>query len=587
MEKLLILIGSFDGECENSKNKVRKFGNDLKKCPQNSEIRQSLQEAKKKLKQIVTNKKRGYRQRIIDKMAHNQKGNKEFWKLLKKLSDKQPKTSSFVSHSYLTNHFKTLLNSKVKVEMPPKSTEPCQLDEEITLEEMNESAKVSLPAGKGVGADNLNNEMVACLVEIYPQLVLKLFNAILNSGEIMPEWVISYIVPIYKTGPKSDPSNYRGVSLLSCLGKFFLSILNKRLTKFAMEKGILSETQLGFQKGNRCSDAHLLIHNLIDKHCYKYSRRIYSCFIDLSKAFDTVQRDLLLEKLQKVGVTGNFFNIIRNIYTNDQAFIKLDGKITQPFSINQGVRQGCVLSPLLFNIFMADLANSLNDTDIGLMFEKVKMNSLFWVDDIVLFAKTPQELERLLNMVATYCNGNKLTVNCKKTKCMIFNKTGRLYRDKITMNGALLENVRVYKYLGFLFTPSGEIKSGLQDLRDRAFRSFQSLKCKMGDSFNRDVETALGLYDSLIKPILTYASDYWGCMKLPKKDNPIEIMQMKVYKQILGVNRQTTNLGVLLELGRQTLDIECMKLGIKNWERIRGGNANKLIIDCYRGYRRH
>ena len=134
------------------------------------------------------------------------------------------------------------------------------------------------------------------------------------------------------------------------------------------------------------------------------------------------------------------------------------------------------------------------------------------------------------------------------------------------MNGTLLEIVRVYKYLGFLFTPSGEIKSGLQDLRDRAFRSFQSLKSKNGDSFDRDVETALGLYDSLIKPILTYASDYWGCMKLPKKDNPIEIMQMKVYKQILGVNKQTTNLGVLLELGRQTLDVYCNKTGIKNWE---------------------
>ena len=71
-------------------------------------------------------------------------------------------------------------------------------------------------------------------------------------------------------------------------------------------------------------------------------------------------------------------------------------------------------------------------------------------------------------------------------------------------------------------------------------------------------------------------------MKLPKRDNPIETMQMKVYKQILGVRRQTTNLGVLLELGRGTLDIECIKFGIKNWERIRGDNANKLIIDSYK-----
>ena len=100
---------------------------------------------------------------------------------------------------------------------------------------------------------------------------------------------------------------------------------------------------------------------------------------------------------------------------------------------------------------------------------------------------------------------------------MIFNKTGRLYRDKITMNGVLLDNVREYKYLGFLFTPSGEIRSGLRDLRDRAFSSFQALKNKMGDYFKHDIKTTLGLYDSMIKPILTYSSDFWGCMKLPKK----------------------------------------------------------------------
>ena len=128
------------------------------------------------------------------------------------------------------------------------------------------------------------------------------------------------------------------------------------------------------------------------------------------------------------------------------------------------------------------------------------------------------------------------------------------------MNGIPLDNVREYKYLGFVFTPSGEICTGLQDLRDRAFKSFQALKRKMGDSFNRDIETALGLYENMIKPILTYASDFWGCLKLPTHSkNPVEIMQMKVFKQILGVRTQTTNLGVLLELGKCTLDLEWCK----------------------------
>ncbi len=249
----------FDGECENNKNEVRKFGNDLKKDPHDSENRQSLQDAKKRLKQLVSSKKRNYKKGIVNKMSQSHKSLREFWKLLGKLSDRQPKTSSFVSHSYITSHFRTLLNSKEEVIVPPLCREDGQLDNEITLDELNESAKTSLPLGKAVGVDNLSNEMIASLIDIYPELVLKLFNSILNSGEIMPDWVISYIVPIHKTGPRSDPSNYRGISLLSCLGKFFLSILNKRLTKFCIEKGVLSDTQLGFMKGNRCSDAHVLI----------------------------------------------------------------------------------------------------------------------------------------------------------------------------------------------------------------------------------------------------------------------------------------------------------------------------------------
>ena len=211
--------------------------------------------------------------------------------------------------------------------MPPPCSENGPLDQEITLEELQETSKTSLPPGKGVGVDNLSNEMITCLIEVCPEIVLKLFNLILESGNILPDWLISYIVPIHKGGAKSDPGNYRGLSLLSCLGKFFLSIINKRLTAFCIEKGILSESQLGFMKGNRCSDAHLIIHNLIMKYCHKYNKKIYSCFIDLSKAFDKIPRDILLFKLRDVGITGKIYNIIRNVYSGDEACLKIDGKI--------------------------------------------------------------------------------------------------------------------------------------------------------------------------------------------------------------------------------------------------------------------
>ena len=115
------------------------------------------------------------------------------------------------------------------------SKENGPLDYSVTPDELKK-ASVCLKPGKSVAADNLGNEMILCLLEVSPGLLLKLFNLILDSGCILPDWVISYIVPIHKDGPKSDPSNYRGISLLSCLGKLFLSIIHNRLAKFSRHK---------------------------------------------------------------------------------------------------------------------------------------------------------------------------------------------------------------------------------------------------------------------------------------------------------------------------------------------------------------
>ena len=570
----------FDSECKKSKNFIRKLGNDLKKDPEKKETRSLLQNEKKSLKKLVSSKKWKHKQKITEKLSQTHSSQSEFWKTLDKLSDKREKTASYVSHLSMSNHFKNLLNTPESICVPPKCFERGPVDDKISLDELKKATGILKP-GKAVAIDNLSNEMLSCLVEVCPEVILKLFNLILDSGDVLPEWVISFIVPIHKGGTKSDPSNYRGVSLLSCLGKLFLSILNNRLEQFALDKGILSPSQLGFIKGNRTSDAHIIIRNLIDKYCHKNNRKIYSCFIDLSKAFDTVPRDILLQKLQEVGIKGKVFNVIRGIYTNDKAYMKIDGKVTKSFPINQGVRQGCVLSPLLFNIFMAKLAKDLMALGNGLIMDNYKINSIFWADDIVLLCENGDELNSLIKIIAEYCKLNKLTINGKKTKCLIFNKTGRLIRENVYLNGNLLENVRQYKYLGFVLTPSGEITTGLQDLRDRAFKAFQALKGKMGESFNDDVPTALSLYDALIKPILTYASDFWGCLKLPQ-NNPIETFHLKVLKQVLGVQKQTTNIGVFLELGRTPLYMECVKLGMKNWERIKQEKANPLLLASYK-----
>ena len=571
----------FDNECSDLKAEISKYGKLLKNSHGNLELRNKLFLLKKTYKTLIKRKKRAHKTFLINKLTNERlnKQQKEFWKTLEKINPKSDKNSPrVVQADALVTHFKATLTSKHRVILPSDSNERGNLDHHFTPNELKQGCKI-LKAGKSTGIDNLSNEMLECLVSKYPSLVLKLFNLILDSSNPLPEWSLGMITPIFKKGRKCDPNNYRGIFLLSTFGKLFLSLMNNRLLQYVLENKILSKSQLGFLPGNRTSDAHIIMHNLISKYCHGKSSKIFSCFIDFSKAFDLLPRDILFQKLLGYGINGHFFNTIKHIYENDKACVKLDDKLSKTFDVNQGVRQGCVLSPLLFNIFMADLPKLLEKggtVEIG----HLKLSCLMWADDIVLLCETEDGLRKSLDIVGKYCNENKLTVNTDKTQCMIFNKTGRLIRRKFLLNGRQLELVRSYKYLGFIFTPSGEITTGLKDLKDRALKGFWKLKNSMGNEFIRNISTTITLFDSLIKPIILYAADFWGCLNAPKS-NPVDTLHHMVCRQLLRVGKYTANIGVLLELGRVPLHISAVKLSVKNWERIRKGLANEVLLASY------
>ena len=136
----------------------------------------------------------------------------------------------------------------------------------------------------------------------------------------------------------------------------------------------------------------------------------------------------------------------------------------------------------------------------------------------------------------------------------------------------MITSVREYKYLGFLITPSGEVTTGIQYLKSRALYALVQLRKKLGDNFRRNTKIAFYLFDSLVKPIMLYCSDFWGPLRLNKKDpsellpkqNLRDLVHMKFLKQLLGVQIQTSNLGVLLETGRVPFMTFAIKNSIKN-----------------------
>ena len=501
-------------------------------------------------------------------MKCNRKNSRSFWKILDKLIQK-PNNNIFkrgISGYRWMKHFRSLFTTENRPLYPNSPNETGCLDYEITSEEIEEASYILRPM-KSSGIDGISNEMILCLLKINPKIILKLFNAVLFSENPITTWNTSIISAIHKKGSKMDPDNYRAIALACCMSKFFVAVLNQRLLKFVLQNGIVRKNQLGFMLGNRTSDALIILYNLINKYCTKNSKYIYAFFVDFRKAFDSIPRHLLFEKLLSHNITGKFYNCIKNMYTHDFTCICIGDKITESFNTNQGVRQGCILSPLLFNIFISKLPESLdvNNSEPLHVDETETLNSLIWADDLLMMSESEQGLNNMLKNLEKYTKNNLLEVYLEKTKCMIFNKTGRLIRRNFWFENKKVDVVREYKYLGFLITPSLNLHTALVDLKDRGLRAYGAMKTKLGNLFRQDIPTTIHLFDSLVKPILLYASDFWGCLKLPK-NNPVETLHIKFCKELLGVQIQTTNLAVLLELGRLPLYIYGKKNSAKNWE---------------------
>ena len=170
--------------------------------------------------------------------------------------------------------------------------------------------------------------MILCLLEVKPELLIRLFNEVFASNRKIYQWTVALITPIFKKGEKMNPCNFRGISVLSCLRKLFTSILNQRLLRYVFEQNILSKEQLGFIAGNRTSDAHLILHNLSQQYCHKRGQKILACFVDLQKAFDSVPRDILFTKIAQTGISVKFKNPIQTLYENDVCRVKLDNGLT-------------------------------------------------------------------------------------------------------------------------------------------------------------------------------------------------------------------------------------------------------------------
>ena len=188
------------------------------------------------------------------------------------------------------------------------------------------------------------------------------------------------------------------------------------------DNNILNETQFGFRKGRRTSDGQFILLSLIEN--FRHTKNpLFSCFVDFSKAFDSISHDLLWLKMEDLGLSTRILLLLKDMYSKACSWIKVNGSLSPCFTCNRGVRQGCNLSPLLFCLFISDLETHLKNNNChGVRLTNSQLPLLLFADDVLLFGNSPENLQKSLHALQSYCNTWNLSVNLSKTKIMIFKR---------------------------------------------------------------------------------------------------------------------------------------------------------------------
>ena len=556
----------------------------------------------KAVQKMCKSSKSRYQQSMMDKLENLEKENPQaYWKLLNSLRKGEEHDCSTITNDEWVTHYQNLFsinNNKyvdISDEMNTLFSEPYfnSLDYKITQKEILEAAKL-LKDNKACGIDNIPAEVIKCSMKYCIGWYENVFNFMYNNAVYPNLWRVGIVSNLFKKGDRYDPNNYRGLTITSCMSKLFSIVLNRRLENYLKINGIIKPHQIGFKKGARTTDHIFVIKTLMDKFRNKRVKKsLYMCFVDFEKAYDSVWHKGLILKLLKNGIRGRFARLIQCIYQVNRMCVKTNGILSGYFNGYKGVRQGDVMSPNLFNIFVNDIPDCiLNDHDTPDLHNQ-PVGCLMYADDLVILSHTAPGLQKRLSELENYCTKWHLKVNVKKTKIMVVNSSNSINNECFKIYDNLLEIVDKYSYLGVMLSSDGKMLNAQLDMRHRALKAiFKTQSILAGYSVRPRLSMAI--FDKLIKPVCMYGCEAWiesalnirnrecdlGSLFMQFKKAPIEKVHVKYCKIALGVNNKSSNVAVSGELGRFPIMIDIMLHSLKFYIHVKENKSNNPLLQC-------
>ena len=581
----------FDNECYKEKKRVYGL---LKGYTLTHDLNDRLQYLTKRreYKHLIKQKKLEFDSKITIKLNSRITDTKSFWHNIKQLHNRSRLTPNITKQEWF-DHFYAVFNVNLNANenvvdvLDAHGAEDnldypgCDviLNAKINVQDIKKSI-ATLKANKAAGPDGLVSEMFKCSLDEIMPFLLKLFNSMFTSGVFPEMWTKSTIVPLHKKGSYNNADNFRGISLTSVFSKVFIGILNERLKVWSDTHNIITEEQAGFRKGYSTIDNAFILQTLIQKYLTK-KRKLYVAFIDFRKAFDSVDRCIMWQILQKNGITGEMLNILKSIYNSVISNVKCNNENTDCFSCPNGLKQGCIMSPMLFSYLVQEITNEIRKrggNGIQLFPGVAEIAILLFADDIVLIADTVFELQKKLNVLQETAFRLGLIVNMDKSKVVVFRKGGPLAaHEKWFIGNNQLLVVNQYCYLGLIFSSTLSSNIMMSNLAVRGRTALVTVLKALAKVQNISTDVFFKLFDAQIQTILLYGAEMWGM----ENCNVLENVHLYAMKKCLRVPIFTPNVMIYGDTGRHEIGINAIVRSIKYWLKILKMNESRYVRKVY------
>lgn len=388
----------------------------------------------------------------------------------------------------------------------------------------------SLKPGKAPGIDGIPAKLLRSASYILAPALCHIFNNVFLSGVYPDSMKVAKVIPLFKKGDCTLPENYRPISLLPCLNKLFEGVIEKRLRKFFNDNNSLYGFQFGFREGHSTTHALLETVNSIRSQL-DVGNNVLGLYLDLKKAFDTVDHSILLQKLYHYGIRGSAHQILSSYLCNRKQCIYVNGTYSNYLSVNIGVPQGSVLGPLLFLIYINDVHNAIPNVSTRLFADDT---------NVFLFDRSCDDLivrgVDTLHRLCSWFDTNKLTLHLGKTNFTIFHsrEVAHPCYDHFVFKDVKIKKSSSTRYLGLIIDEKLNWVDHISDLCNSVIK-YTGIFYHLRGTFPKT--TAIQVYYSFIYSKLRYAIEIYGTANKSYL-KPLHILHNRLIKVLTGKPRR-------------------------------------------------